>query len=168
MHQARTFGNDSCPATRFTKGYTDSRQHTFCYAPYATGELGANITTRLGLCCNGTANQSQAAPIEVVRDPIKYELPVTGDCWFSCNATYLEGERAVGGELSAFSDLERCLQKPVDDGQTVWNGSEVVNPYHIVCTPRETRNGSGTLVPQGASKLGFSLLALIIIAVIWG
>ena len=165
MFQARSFGNDSCPATRFTKGYTDSRQHTFCYGPFATGELGVNITTRLGLCCNGTTNQSQAAPVEVVLDPLGYGLPVTGNCWFSCNATYLEGSRAVGGELAAFSDLERCLEKPIDNGQAVLNGSEVVNPYHIRCTARETSDATGTLVPPYSNcKLGLGLLALIAFA----
>lgn len=96
MYQARSFGNDSCPATRFTKGYTDSRQHTFCYGPYATGEFGVNITTRLGLCCNGTTNQSQAAPVEVVLDPLRYGLPVTGNCWFSTQHTSRVQEPSVG------------------------------------------------------------------------
>jgi len=165
MHKARSFGNASCPATRYTKGYTDNRQHTFCYGPYATGELGANITSRLGLCCNGTTDPSMVAPLEVVVDPLGYRLPSTGNCWFSCNATYLEGPRALGGELAAFSDLERCLEKPIDNGQTVWNGSEVVNPYHIMCVARETSDAISTLgLRRSSSKLGFALLALVVFA----
>lgn len=167
MHEARNFGNDSCPATHFTKGYTDSRQHTFCYGPYATGELGANISSRLGLCCNGTDNQSQAAPVEVVLDPLSYQLPETGNCWFKCNATYLEGERAHGGELVAFSELEHCVQRSIEGYDPRYlNGSEGFNPYHIFCTPRQISDGTRNLAQHHTSKLGLGLLALITFAIV--
>ena len=165
MYKARTFGNDSCPATSFTKGYTDSRQHTFCYGPYATGDLDVNITARLGLCCNCTTTTDpvQAAPVEVVLDDMGCGLPVTGNCWLPCNATYLKDlSRAVGGEVAAFGAVSKSRSTT-----GALYGIAPKSSTLTRCIARETSGAtSRTLVlsPYSTCKLVFGLLALIAFA----
>lgn len=77
----RTFGNATCPATRQTSLISDN-PHAICYGPYTTGDLGANITHILGLCCNATGNTS--APIETVLDNSAIGPPVTDCCYVLC------------------------------------------------------------------------------------
>lgn len=144
---ARAFGNATCPAVRQTHALSDKLEHATCYGPYASGELGANITHILGSCCNATGNVS--APVEVVSDNSADGLPST-DCWYSCNATWLEtqGQPDYG---DAFWRLERCVRSYALSAD---NGTDGLL---VRCYPKRS-GGGGVLRPRGPSRMALCFI----------